>query len=255
MPTKDVIKRVDALEPGTTVHVMCPPTKGADVAVQVASRIAARGFIAVPHLAARTVRGRSHLVHLAEQIRMAGITSIFVPGGDGEPAGPYEAGADLLDDLAQMDHGLSEIGVPCYPEGHVKIDDQTLFDALQYMQRIATFMVSQLTFNPEHILVWQREMRVKGITLPLMVGVPGVIPFPRLIRACTEWGLGQSLKYVTKQHGLIRAVVGGKFNPTEVVDYCEHVREDPYLNIANIHFITLNAVKSTRTWWEARVAE
>jgi methylenetetrahydrofolate reductase (NADPH) len=137
----------------------------------------------------------------------------------------------------------------------VKIDDQALFDALQYKQQIATFMVSQLTFNPEHILVWLREMRVKGITLPLMVGVPAVIPFPRLVRACTEWGLGQSLKYVTKQHGLIRAVVGGKFNPTEVVDYCDHVREDPYLNIANIHFITLNAVKSTRTWWEARVAE
>src|SRR5215510_4109321 len=254
VPSNDVMQKVAGLKSGTLVHVMCVPAKGADVSVEIACEIQAQGYDAVPHITARTVIDRSHLARLVDKMRQGGITNVFVPGGEESVLGSYASGVALLDDLAELDHGLSHVGVPCYPDGHVEIDGKTLYDALLHkQQKIATYMVSQLVFKPEKIFSWLREMRTRGITLPLMIGVPGVISLQRLLKVCTQWRVGQTLKYIRMQPGLTGAIVRRQFNPKEIVDYCDRVVQDSSLKVENIHFITLNSVASTRAWWDAHL--
>ena len=51
-PTESIESRLDVLEPGSYVAVTCSPTRGVDVTLDMAERLALRGFKVVPHVAA-----------------------------------------------------------------------------------------------------------------------------------------------------------------------------------------------------------
>ena len=55
---------------------------GLERTLATAERLAAAGYTVVPHLAARMVSGRAELEELASRLHAAGITTVFVPGGE-----------------------------------------------------------------------------------------------------------------------------------------------------------------------------
>jgi methylenetetrahydrofolate reductase (NADPH) len=263
VPTPDAAELTTVLQPGTTVHVMCPPLagrqsgsviieghlQGVDSAVAVATKVAGLGCRAVPHLAAKTVRSQSHLREVLARMANAGIDEAFVPGGDGaDPAGPYDSAVALLEELGNMDHHLRAIGVGAYPEGHREIPDEVLVPALLRKQHVATFMVSEICFDPAHTLRWLAELRGSGVTLPLVVGVPGAVGLRMLTAQLKHWGVGSALRFLRKQHGMMGAVLTGRYSPAEIVEGIAPRADDPALGIQNIQFITLNDVASTEAW-------
>lgn len=251
LPTEGIeseIKRV--LPKDTTIHIMCPPERGADHSVRVCIDLANAGFTElVPHIASRTVRDRLHLKELLSRMSDAGIRYGFFPGGDGKvPYGEYTSAVQLLEDLAEIDHGLQRIGIGCYPEGHRVIPDDVLMEALFRKQRVATHMISEICLDPDKILSWLHQMRTAGIKLPLWVGVPGIIPLSRLLDACKEYGLRAALRFLKKSHGLLGAVFRGQFQPETVISGLAPHFNDPELKIANVHLYTFNEVAKTAQW-------
>jgi methylenetetrahydrofolate reductase (NADPH) len=233
--------------------VMCPPEagaeRGADRSVGVACRIARRGFEAIPHVSARTVRNRNHLEALLDRMSEAGITGGFFPGGDlDSPVGEYESAVELLAELASLPHSLTEIGVAGYPEGHRTIPDQTLVAALLEKQRVATFMSSENCFDPARLLTWLGELRSARVGLPLLVGVPGVVPVRRLAQALREYGLHSALRYLRKQHGMVSAVLRRRFSPTAMVEGIARRADEPELRIRGLHIFTFQEVAATERW-------
>ena len=270
IPTPDAAGLTRCLSPGTTVHVMCPPLEGhrsgstspggylqgADSAVTVAIEVAAQGHRAIPHLSAKTVRSRQHLQELLNRMRDAGIEAGFFPGGDGaDAAGPYSSAVELLRDLGELDHGLSAIGVAAYPEGHPEIPEDVLLDALLAKQSVATFMVSQICFEPEQVLRWLRTLRQSGIELPLYVGAPGAVGLRKLMGQVKNWGVGSSVRFLRKQHGMLGALVKRKFSPSEIVAGTAPSLDDEELGIAGLHLFTLNDVAATEAWRRQALAQ
>jgi methylenetetrahydrofolate reductase (NADPH) len=237
---------------GTVIHVMCMPDEGADRSVDVALRIAEAGFNAVPHLASRTVSRRFHLEELVARMREGGITGGFFPGGDGvvDPQ-HYESAVELIADLGELDHGLTEIGVAAYPESHRAIPRDKLLDALLEKQKVATFMSSENCFQADAIVSWLRELRGDGVTLPLLVGVPGVVPIRRLVDAMKEYGLGSALRYLRKQHGMVAAVARGKFAPDPLLRALIKLPGADELGIDGVHVFTFQEIAATARWWDA----
>jgi methylenetetrahydrofolate reductase (NADPH) len=236
------------LASGTTVHVVCPADLGADVSVRYAIRIAEKGFDVVPHLAARTVRDREHLRTLCARMAEAGIVRGFFPGGDGVPVGDYSSAVDLLHDLSEIEHSLSDIGVTCYPQSHPTIPPDVLMEALLEKQHVATFMVSESCLDPALTLGWLRRVRSEGVTLPLMVGVPGIVPISRLLTAFKTFGLREARRFLKKQHGMIGALLRRRFSPDRVVNGLARDASDSILNIDRIHFFTFNEIAATEAW-------
>ena len=72
-----------------SVTVTASPSKGLDATFDLAERLTGHGYPVVPHVAARMVSGRSELAEICERLTGKGITRVFVPGGDAEPAGDY----------------------------------------------------------------------------------------------------------------------------------------------------------------------
>src|SRR4051794_8699767 len=174
VPLKNALGQAAFLPAGGTLSGPAPPAQGGEATVALCEQLQARGLRAVPHLSARMVRDRSHLTDLIAWLSGAGVDRAFVVGGDAKEPGDYPDGLSLLRAMAEIGHPLSEIGIPCYPQGHAFIADGPLLEALHAKAAFASYMTTQLCFDPGAIATWIAQRRAEGLELPIHIGVPGV---------------------------------------------------------------------------------
>src|SRR6202795_1647411 len=148
VPLKNALDQAEFLPAAATVSVTASPAKGIEATVALCEQLQARGFRAVPHLSARMVRDRAHLAELIAWLEGAGVDRAFVVGGDAKEPGAYPDGLSLLRAMAEIGHALAEIGIPAYPQGHAFIADSPLLEALQAKAAYASYMTTQLCFDP-----------------------------------------------------------------------------------------------------------
>jgi methylenetetrahydrofolate reductase (NADPH) len=235
---------------GFTVTVTASPSKGLEATLELAERLSAAGYDAVPHLAARMIGGRAELDDICARLVPAGIRTVFVPAGDAEPpAGNYHASLDLLRDLAELGHPFPNVGVTGYPESHPSIHDDLTVQAMWDKRRFATHVVSNLTFDPAVLQTWVRRMRQRGITLPLLVGVPGPVDRTKLLLTATKIGVGESTKFLTKhRRTLTRLAAPGGFTGQRFLEKSAQALRDPDSLVDGLHVFTFNQVAETEQW-------
>lgn len=253
LPLDDLGTHTAHLPPGARVTVTCSPKRGVDETVETAVRLAGRGFEAVPHLAARQVAGPAHLAELTGRLAAAGVDDVFVVGGDAaEPAGPYDSGLALLEAMAAHAPRFTRVGVPAYPEGHPRIDDEILWAALEAKQRHATYVVTQMCFDAGAICGWVAAARRRGVVLPVYAGVPGVVEPVKLLRISARIGVGDSLRFLRGNHRAVaRLLRPGGYRPDAVLrELGERVRAGR-CEVAGLHVYTFNRVEPTVSHYEA----
>ncbi len=123
----------------------------------------------------------------------------MVAGDLKERVGPFEGGLALLEELASFDHGIASIGIPAYPETQPMLGEDALFAALDAKQRYATYMVSQICFDPAGTLEWLRGVRMRGVALPLYVGIAGPMKMKRLMATSLRTGVGASARFLPRR--------------------------------------------------------
>ena len=77
-----------------------------------------------------------------------------------------------------------------------------LFEALKSKQELATYMVTQMCFDPRLLLHWLQAMRDQGITLPVWLGLPGVMSRVKLLQTALRIGVGESTRFARKHSSL-----------------------------------------------------
>jgi methylenetetrahydrofolate reductase (NADPH) len=259
MPFDSFGDQLDHLPDGAHVAVTASPQLGIDATVEWSERAAARGYEPVPHLAARYVEDESHLDDIAGRLADAGVTDVFVPGGDREePIGAFESAHDLLvalDDLGYLDGAFDEVGITGYPEGHQFLDDATLADAMTRKAPYATYLVTQLCYDPDTVLAWMDTVRERGVDLPVEVGIPGVMDYKRLLSISQKVGVGDSVRFLRKTTGVVgfvRQLVGsrGKYTPDDLVEGLAPHRDR---GIRGVHIYTFNQSTDTESWRRSRL--
>jgi methylenetetrahydrofolate reductase (NADPH) len=232
------------------VTITASPTRGLEPTLDLATRLAGHGFDVVPHLAARFVRDRTHLGELAARLTEIGVRDLFVVAGDAEePAGTFEGAPPLLDALSELGHAFEEIGIAGYPEGHPFIDDETLTAAFLAKARHATYVVSQVSFDPAVTARWIESVWALGAPLPIYVGVPGVVSRRKLFRVSTRIGIGDSLRFLRKNGSFAARFLRGGFSPDPLIDGLGFVLDGE--QVAGFHVFTFNDVEDTEAWRRA----
>jgi methylenetetrahydrofolate reductase (NADPH) len=180
----------------------------------------------------------------------ASIRRAFVVGGDGhESRGPYASAGELLVAMTEIGHGLTDIGVGGYAEGHPLIDDEVLMAALLDKQPFATHVATQICFEPDVVADWIRRIRDRGIDLPVVVGMAGAVQRRRLVEISLRVGVGPSVRYVSKYAGLVaRMMRRGSFRSDDFVAASAPLVADPAMGIAGFHVFTFNQVATTERW-------
>ncbi len=254
MPFESFGEQMEFLPDGATIAITTSPTLGIDATVEWTERAAAAGFEIIPHIAARYIEDESHLAAIAERLVAAGVTDIFVPGGDrDEPVGEFSSAYELLSTLADMEYSFDDVGITGYPEGHAFLDDETLARAMDRKEPYATYIVTQLCYDPAAVLSWIRTIRDRGVELPVDVGLPGVLKYQRLLQISQKVGVGDSIDFLRKTSGIlgfIRQFIGsrGKYTPDDIVETLGQYVDDPDYGIRNVHIYTFNQVPDTEEW-------
>lgn len=257
VPLKNALDQAAFLPAGATVSVTASPAKGIEATIALCEQLQARGFRAVPHLSARMVRDRAHLVDLIAWLEGAGADRAFVVGGDAKEPGDFVDGLSLLREMAEIGHPLAEIGIPCYPQGHSFIADGPLLDALRAKAAFASYMTTQLCFDPGAIATWVAERRAEGLRLPIHVGVPGVAEPHKLLAISARIGVADTHRFLTKNLRFVAKLVrsGGFYRPDALLAGLAPHLADPTAGIVDLHMYTFNAVDTFEAWRRAYLAK
>ncbi|SFT57528.1 methylenetetrahydrofolate reductase (NADPH) [Geodermatophilus amargosae] len=230
--------------------VTASPAKGQDATIDLSVALAGHGYTVAPHLSARQVRDRAHLADAVARCREAGITDVFVVGGDPtEDPTEFRHAHDLLVALHELGHGFTDIGIGGHPEGHPTASTEILFQALKDKAPLATHIKTQIVFDPAVILTWARELRNRGIDLPVQVGVPGAVHRQKLLRVSGGLGIGESAKFLTKQQSMFwRFFIPGGYSPDKIIKgLAPHIGK-PDNSIDGFHVFTFNDLGPTEAW-------
>jgi methylenetetrahydrofolate reductase (NADPH) len=254
IPTKTIVDRLIHIPRRSYVAITCSPTHGVGPTLDMVDELRAlpqeRQLKLVPHIAARMVRDKGHLREILARLDEARVESVFVPGGDADkPLGDYDCALELLRDIAEIGHDFEDVGVAAHPEGHPLIDDTELLRLLQEKQAYSTYLVTQMCFDSDVLINWLETIRQAGVTLPAWLGLPGVAEIPKLISLSLKIGVGQSVRVLKKQKGLIRKMLSARpYQPDELLAGLSPRLGDRELDIPGFHLFSFNNIERTERW-------
>jgi len=249
IPLKNVIDQAGHIPEGATVTVTASPQKGQIATIDLALELQQMGFDVIPHLSARLTKDRRELKTILDRLDRASIHRAFVVGGDADPPGEFFDGLELLTAMDRMGHSLGEIGIPGYPEGHPTISDDAIAKSLEDKAPYASYITSQMSFDPAAITRWVSGLRDNGFGQGVFLGIPGVAELTKLITISMRIGVGASAKFLSKNKSLAGKLVRpGGYGPDKLLLDLATMLGDPAANIHGFHVYTFNRVDATEEW-------
>ena len=253
IPMKTTLEKAQSLPAGTTVSITASPVKGMGATVDLAEELVEMGLDVIPHLSARLTKSKAELEEIVDRLAAIDITEIFVVGGDADDPGDFFDAMALIAHLDTLHHPFSRIGVTGYPEGHPKIEDDLLIEALLDKQPFASSVTTQMCFDVEAIRSWIVRIRDLGIDLPVMIGIPGVTELTKLIGISARIGVGTSLRFLSKNRSLAAKLLR-PYAPDDLVESLAELADEPDLGVSGLHIYTFNQVEATFEWYVDRRA-
>ena len=250
IPLANVLAEAAFLPPAATVTVTSSQAKGMAASVELCGSLRERGFDVVVHLSAHLIHDRTELRDLLRTLAGMGVRGAFVIGGDGEVSGEFPDGLSLIRAMAELGHDFSDVGVPCYPEGHPSMTPDRLDEVLTAKGAYADYMTSQMCFDAAVIASWLRARRASGLTLPLHLGLPGAAPLRRLMTISARIGVADSRRFLTKNTRFVSRLLlaPGGYRPDGLLDALAPLVADPQAGVTGLHIFTFNQVRSTEAW-------
>ncbi len=257
LPTEDIEGIVLAHVPHeVTITVTASPRRGMEATIKLAERLSRQGYRVVPHLSARLIRDASHLKEILAAVDEMGARDVFVIAGDArEPAGQFPDSVSLLEAMMQAGHALSDVGVSGYPESHSFIDDDMTIQAMWDKRRIATYIVSNLCFDPRVVKKWVGRVRRRRVELPIQIGMAGVADPAKLLRISTRIGVVDSARFLRgHSNWFLRMLQPGGYDPERFVNALLPDLAAPDRKVAGLHVFTFNEIEPTERWRQGMLA-
>jgi methylenetetrahydrofolate reductase (NADPH) len=258
IPTRSIEEAIlDCVPPEITVTVTASPTKGLEPTLDLTERLRAHGYTVVPHLSARLVADEAHLREVVDRLKACGVDDVFVPAGDADPpAGRFHNALLLLDELEALGRPFSRIGITGYPESHPKIPDDLTIQSMWDKRHHASYIASNLCFDPRTLGSWIARVRARGVNLPIYVGLAGPLEKTKLLSIAANIGVGESSRFLTKHlEWLVRLGVPGSYSPARLLDRLGPALAEPSSEVAGLHVFTFNQVRQTEQWRRSVLAQ
>jgi methylenetetrahydrofolate reductase (NADPH) len=247
---------VDSVPRDVTLTVTASPTKGIGATLDLTERLIGHGYPVVPHLAARMISGPAELESIVTRLKGLGVDDVFCPAGDADPpAGEYTGSVALLEHLTSMGRPFGHVGITGYPESHPAIEDDVTIQSMWDKRVHGTYVVSNLCFDPAAIHTWLKRMRRRGITLPVLIGLPGPVERAKLLSMATKIGVGQSVKFLSSHVSTFaRIAAPGGYSPERFLQKSAGFLADETMNVTGLHMFTFNQVAETEAWRQQLLA-
>lgn len=234
-PTSSIVELVTArLSPGSVVvGVASTEELGIDQTIAVSEILATRGFDVRPHIARSQLKSPRHLAEMLTRLRTRGVRGVLVvPGSNPGPSAPPLP--DVVADVASHAPGL-RVGVGSrLIRGAAGNEPAQLVIAAA---RHANFVSTRSSVRPGEMLAWAAEMRVRGLEVPIELGLPGAVPMQALRRNDPTLAAHIEERRRAQWH-----------NPTSLVASLAQDRSLDRLGVCGVRIDTLNYLNENAAW-------
>ncbi len=215
----------DRIPRGTVISLPYLSSEDDDARLAAARTVRALGLEPMPHLSARRVESRAALERFLERAAGdAGVERCLLIAGDlATPAGPFADSASIIQTGLLEQYGIKVVGIGGHPEGHPAMSSEERWQVLQRKcqgietRGMAPVIVTQFAFDADLVLAWLDALRTRGITVPVLVGVPGPASISRLLRYAAMCGVGASASMLAR-YGISIGRLLGTAGPEVLVD-------------------------------------
>lgn len=200
---------MSVIPPATPINIAFLGNENHCQRINAARTIRACGFEPVPIISSRRLHSADDLDSLVGSlIREANPSRfIFVGGDPSTPIGPFPDSVALLGSGVVRRQGIRHAGIVGYPQGHPKIDTDTLWRALKWKHDFlrdagcTVEITTQFGFDADAVVRWVGRLRDERIDAPVRIGVPGPADVGKLLRYARQFGVATSASII-KRHGL-----------------------------------------------------
>src|SRR6478736_10192906 len=249
----EIAALVDVLPQGTPLYLTAVPTQDTRELVTAAIAVRKAALEPVAHIAARRLASAGLLRELLTRLcGEADMRRLLLIGGDVDTPGAFADALAVIQKGGLREAGIEEIGIGAYPEGHPRIPAGRLESALDEKIAAATaqglrvHIVSQFSFSGEQIVVWLRQLRADGITLPVKVGMAGPTSMPALLRYAKRCGVNASLRGLAS--GVATSLIG-HLGPDRILEALKSAQGD--IGDAHPHYFSFGGPIDTARYASA----
>jgi len=188
--------------------------------------------------------------------RRSHFSSATEVGGEVFTAGEFRSAIEVIDGGSLQRHGITEIGIAGYPDGHPRLSQQDLDRALAdkinaaETTGLAVHIVTQFCFDPQAILNWVGRLRGFGIEHQVRIGLAGPTNLATLLRYAGRCGVRASAQGLARQTGLMRQLFAMS-TPDALVRALATARADGQLGDVAPHFFSFGGLAGTARWADA----
>jgi len=238
----------------TPISITFLPGEDFDSRILAACRVRDAGFTPVPHISARRLHSVGELdTFLGALTDNASVDRVFVVAGDiAEPAGPFRDALSVIRSGALAQHGIEQVGIAGYPEGHPGISgaalERALYDKLEALEAAgqSAWIATQFGFDAEPVLAWLAALRTQT-AVPVRVGVAGPASIKALMRFAARCGVGVSAKVMAK-YGLSLTQLLGSAGPGPLIEELAERLEPEVHGDVRLHFYPFGGLEKTADW-------
>jgi len=242
------------LPPDTPVSVTFLPGEEPEARVAAAIAIRQHGFEPMPHFSARRIESHAEFEsYLDAVVQHAKVRRCFVIAGDRDtPAGPFADSSALIATGCFEKAGIKAIGIAGHPDGHPHMSDEQRWDVLKKKaadiedRGMAPLIVTQFGFDAGSLLVWLKELRARGLGMPVRIGVPGPAGIKTLLRFAARCGVEASASVIAK-YGISITQLLGSAGPDRLVDALSERISSEHGQV-RLHFYPFGGLQRTLEW-------
>ena len=246
----------DLLNIKNSVYVTYLPDEDSARVINTSKKLTEEGFNVIPHLPARTIKDNSELEkYIGALSEKSGCNKILIIGGGGKQKGYISSSMDVLKTDYLSKYNFKEIGLAGHPEGNPDISDKEIDKAVieknifaKHNVDFKIYLATQFFFEASTLKKWEEKLNLLNNELEIHAGIPGPATLKTLITYATSCGIGNSIRFLSKQAMNITKLATTKTPDKLIADLADYKELNPYSKLTKLHFYAFGGIKKTSDW-------
>ena len=243
------------LDKNHDIYITYLPDENSKNVIRTAKKLKLEGYEVIPHLPARTIVNKNDLEkYIGELANESGCSKMLIIGGGGNQAGEISSTIDVLKTDFLSKYNYQFVGVAGHPEGSPDISNENLDLAIKQKNDFAKnvdfkmYLATQFFFEAKSLIDWEKHLVKIGNKLPIHAGIPGPASIKTLVNYARSCGIGNSLRFITKQAFNLTKLATLSTPDKLIYDLAEHSEINKDSKLEKIHFYAFGGMKKTSEW-------
>jgi methylenetetrahydrofolate reductase (NADPH) len=248
-------KFIDLVPIKNSIYVTFLPNEKASRVIETSKKLTKEGYDVIPHLPARTLKNYSDLEsYIGALSEEAGCKKILVIGGGGSQKGTISSSMDVLKTEFLSKFNFQEVGLAGHPEGNPDVTEKDLDNAIIEKNNFAKntdlklYLATQFFFEASSLKNWERKLKSLDNKLEIHAGIPGPATLKTLVGYATSCGIGNSIRFLSKQAMNITKLASTRTPDKLIADLVDYKNSNPSSKLNRLHFYAFGGIKKTSEW-------